>query len=357
VNAAGTIGLSSGPVFDADGKHISHYTSTWVKQADGSWKILFDGGGPTAAPFAEDVVKIEEGFLTADDGVKLHYRKAGRGPVTVIVPLEFAMFDDFRQLADMATVISYDLRNRGRSEALKSLESLSIQADVKDLEAVRKHFNVEKFVPIGFSYLGKVVAMYALAYPDRVTRVIQLGPVPMRDDTQYPAGLKNGYEDMTVDPAVLKKWEEGHKNGMIEKSPKEYCELQWTGVYNYLLVGNQKLASRVKSPCDMPNEWPVNLDKHMAVHGKSLKATPLSNDEVKKITVPVLVIHGTKDRNAPYGAGREWAMTLPDARLVTVEGAGHQSWSDDPSTVFAAIRTFLRREWPLGAERVTALAP
>jgi pimeloyl-ACP methyl ester carboxylesterase len=76
-----------------------------------------------------------------------------------------------------------------------------------------------------------------------------------------------------------------------------------------------------------------------------------------KITMPVLVIHGTKDRNAPYGGGREWAMSLPDARLVTVEGAAHVSWADDPIAVFGSIREFLRGNWPLTAEKVTVLDP
>jgi pimeloyl-ACP methyl ester carboxylesterase/ketosteroid isomerase-like protein len=354
VNASGTLGLSTGPVFDPQAKHSGSYVSTWAKQADGTWKIVFDGSGPSAAPFAEDAVNVEEGFLTTGDGVKLHYRKAGSGPVTLIIPLEFVMFDDFKQLADIATVISYDLRNRGRSQAVKNV---TIQNDVDDLEAVRKHFKVDKFVPVGYSYLGKMVVMYALKHPDRVPRIVQLGPVPMRDDMQYPASLRHGYEDMAVDPVVYKKWEEQRKAGAAEKTPREFCDLQWNGVFSYLLIGNQKYASRVKNPCDMENEWPVNFDKHVATHWESVKKSPLSADDVKKVTVPVLVVHGTKDRNAPYGSGRNWALALPDARLVTVRGAAHQSWSDDPPAVFAAIRQFLRREWPMGSEKVTKLEP
>jgi pimeloyl-ACP methyl ester carboxylesterase len=48
-------------------------------------------------------------------------------------------------------------------------------------------------------------------------------------------------------------------------------------------------------------------------------------------------------------------MTLPNARLVTVEGGAHQSWADDPVTVFAAVRAFLRGDWPLGSEKVVSL--
>ena len=49
-NAAGDLGFSSGPVFDDAGVQIGTFTSTWVRQPDGSWKILFDGGSacPTA---------------------------------------------------------------------------------------------------------------------------------------------------------------------------------------------------------------------------------------------------------------------------------------------------------------------
>ena len=43
-NAAGDLGFSNGPVFDEAGAQIGTFTSTWVRQSDGSWKILFDGG-------------------------------------------------------------------------------------------------------------------------------------------------------------------------------------------------------------------------------------------------------------------------------------------------------------------------
>src|SRR5437667_7554469 len=43
-NAAGDLGFSNGPVFDEAGVQIGTFTSTWVRQLDGSWKILFDAG-------------------------------------------------------------------------------------------------------------------------------------------------------------------------------------------------------------------------------------------------------------------------------------------------------------------------
>jgi ketosteroid isomerase-like protein len=54
-NAGGDMGFTTGPVFDEAGVQIGTFTSTWVRQPDGSWKILFDGGSacPTTKPSAE----------------------------------------------------------------------------------------------------------------------------------------------------------------------------------------------------------------------------------------------------------------------------------------------------------------
>ena len=54
-DAAGDLGFSSGPVFDEAGVQIGTFTSTWIRQPDGSWQILFDGGSacPTSRESAQ----------------------------------------------------------------------------------------------------------------------------------------------------------------------------------------------------------------------------------------------------------------------------------------------------------------
>src|SRR5437867_8957262 len=358
VNAAGTVGLSTGPVYGANGKQIGNYSSIWLKQPDGSWKVLFDGPGSGPVCLPGDQAPFEEGFVDAADGAKLRHRKSGNGPLTLIVPLGFILFDDYKQLADLATLIAYDMRGRGHSQPSPSGEGprsggegSTIQQDVADLEAVRSHFKVDKFVPIGYSYLGLMVALYALDHPEHVTRIVQLGPVPLKFGTQYPRELTNSFEDVAAPDADVKRWREMQAQGMSVKSPREFCEAQ-SRVFQYVLVGNPANASRVKSYCDLENELPMNLDRHFQSSIESIKKLDVSKDQLKKITVPVTKIHGTKDRNAPYGSGREWAAWLPNARLVTIQGGAHQSWADDPATVFASIRQFLRGEWPLAAEKI-----
>lgn len=358
VNAAGNIGFSYGPVRDRNGKHFGNYTSIWVKQSDGSWKVLFDGPGcdVCAAKLAPAEAAVEEGFVTTADGARLHYRKAGNGPRTVIVPLGWVLFDDFMQFSDIATMIFYDLRNRGRSSAVADVSTLTVQQDVRDLETVRRHFNVEKFSAIGYSYLGLVVAMYALDHPQRVERIVQMGPVGFAGTT-YPAHLRHTDADIGAPAEEVNKFKEMMKAGAKSSAPREFCEQQWK-VMSYYQVGTAEGVKRAgPSHCDLENEWPVNFQRHVERLWPTVHAVRLTRDDLQRLQQPVLTIHGTKDRNAPYGAGREWAMTLPNGRLLTVEGAAHASWADAPDVVFNAVRVFLNGEWPRNVERVTKLDP
>jgi ketosteroid isomerase-like protein len=46
VLASGTLGMTSGPVFDPKGRRIGTFNSIWQRQRDGSWKVIFDKGCP-----------------------------------------------------------------------------------------------------------------------------------------------------------------------------------------------------------------------------------------------------------------------------------------------------------------------
>lgn len=43
---SGTLAMTSGPVFDPDGKRVGTFTSVWRREADGQWRIVFDKGCP-----------------------------------------------------------------------------------------------------------------------------------------------------------------------------------------------------------------------------------------------------------------------------------------------------------------------
>lgn len=107
----------------------------------------------------------------------------------------------------------------------------------------------------------------------------------------------------------------------------------------------------------MPNEWPVNLARHFESSFSSVQKLDLAKEKIATVNVPVLTIHGTRDRNAPYGAGREWALVLPNARLLTIKGGAHQTFDEFRDVVVAAVRSFLAGRWPENAEQVTVPRP
>lgn len=43
---SGTLALSTGPVYDPDGRRMATFTSIWRKEAPGAWRIIFDRGTP-----------------------------------------------------------------------------------------------------------------------------------------------------------------------------------------------------------------------------------------------------------------------------------------------------------------------
>jgi len=292
-----------------------------------------------------------EGYVTTADGVRLFFQKLGSGPSAVIVPNAVHMFDSFRHLPGNRTVIFFDLRNRGRSDSVSDSSKLTrgIHHDVEDIEAVRRHFGINKVDVIGHSYVGLTVILYAMKYVDRVNRVVQIGPMEPKAGEQYPAHLTGA--DATL-AAFLGKLAQVRNESQPE-DPKEACEKFWA-LLRELMVANPADADKILwRPCDCPNE--AGFMKHWT--DNILPSIQRLNvaAEVSKVKIPVLTIHGTRDLQAPYGGGREWALLLPDARLVTVENAAHVPWIEAPEKVFGAIQTFLDGTWPEAAQEVESV--
>ena len=82
---------------------------------------------------------VDEGFVTAPDGVRLYFRRVGRGTPTVIVPNGLYYADDVSPLWRDRAAVVFDLRNRGRSAAVtdSTERQRGVLNDVADLEAVR----------------------------------------------------------------------------------------------------------------------------------------------------------------------------------------------------------------------------
>jgi pimeloyl-ACP methyl ester carboxylesterase len=162
---------------------------------------------------------------------------------------------------------------------------------------------------------------------------------------QYPAPLS--YADAVLADAMAKI---GH---MMKEppsgDPEEVCKKFWS-VLRAIYVANAADAERIDwGRCHLVNERNF-MQYWIAYIMPSIKSLNLTAQEMAKAKAPVLIVHGVKDRSAPYGGGRDWAAQLPHARLVTVENAAHAPWIEAPELVFDSIKKFFDGGWPEAAE-------
>jgi pimeloyl-ACP methyl ester carboxylesterase len=294
--------------------------------------------------------------VTTDDGVRLFVQRLGSGAKAVIIPNGSFLFNVFRPLADDRAVIFYDLRNRGRSDAVRESSQLKqgIHHDVEDLEAVRRHIGPSDVDVIGHSYLGLMVLLHAMKYPGHVRRVVQIGAVPPDHARQYPVELTGADETLLDISTKLAKLQHDRQPS---DDPAEFNR-KWWSLWRLTFVADPADADKVDwSSGALPNESFANVMKHLSENIiPSIQRLSLTAEDLAQVAAPVLAIHGRNDRQAPYGGGREWAMTLPNARLVTVERAAHLPWIEAPDVVLSSIRTFLDGRWPEAAEKVESLS-
>jgi proline iminopeptidase len=310
---------------------------------------------PVAQNPSAPATTSREGFVTTDDGARLYYRLIGAGRPIVIVPAGLFLDRDLARLARRRTLVFYDMRGRGRSMPIADSTRVSIDLDVADLEAVRKHVRADRFIPLGWSYLGMMVMRYAIAHPERVERIVQIGPVSATFGTRYPDSLVAHDVVSVTDSSAYAGLLRLREEGAAARDPRADCEREYR-VLRGRLVGDQRLAARVPNLCAMPNEWPLRVGPHQRwIFTSFARSEATSWERFAALTVPVLTIHGTQDRNAPYGGGREWASHLPNGRLLTVRGEAHMPWLDAPGLVYPALERFLSGQWPSGTVHPAAL--
>jgi proline iminopeptidase len=273
--------------------------------------------------------------------------------LTLLVLNGFYLFEDFSYLAENRTVVGLDLRNRGRSEWLQDAAKLArgVRQDADDLEAVRRHFGIEALDLLAHSYAGLVPVLYAQRHPSRVRRIIQIGPMQPNTATRYPAHLTNHDAGLQDFAAGVGKLQERRQ----ELSQVAFCREYWK-LLRPLYVFDPGDAARIHDweGCHLATE--LNFMRYWSESlSPSIERLAFTDEELAGVTMPVLVIHGTKDRSAAYGGGREWALRLPNARLLTVEDAAHAPWIEAPGEVVGSVRDFLDGAWPEGTEKVEAL--
>ncbi len=289
-----------------------------------------------------------EGFVTASDGVRIYYVEAGSGTDVLVAPaalyLEALLLDD---LSDDTRVVFYDPRNRGRSDRA-DLANVSLDRQIDDLEDLRIELGLEEMTLLGWSAYGFEMAVYAVRYPERVNRLIQVSPIAPAASLLELYGDSRGNR---VDQAAIEELDRKAESGAFDGIQDEYCRLRnaLTNPANFVDPG---LSERIPDDCIYPNEWPENRATYFRAYFATYGEFDLRQD-LQDLEIPRLIIHGRED-GIPLEGAMAWAEGYPEARLIVLSPSGHFPFIEQRDAVLAAIATFLRGEWPQNATLISS---
>jgi pimeloyl-ACP methyl ester carboxylesterase len=298
----------------------------------------------------------EERFFTGADSVQLFYRKVGGGPQTVVYlhggPLSMADGGyEWDALADGRTLIAFDQRSGGHSQLLGDSTLLTPEHFVRDLEALRQHFQLDQMVLMGQSWGAMVAAMYTAQHPEHVERLLLVAPGPPARNPFWPQRVEktNGVigESGVARIAEL--------TNQIPTAPdaevKAICEERFRLIFRGYLNDVAALNRMRVGYCD---GTPESIRHETWAGGVAFNGLGDWDfrPSLSQLKMPALIVEG-EDTYVPLDATRAWAATLPNARLLLVPGANHIVYleGDVPRTV-ALLRIFLEGGWPEGAELV-----
>ncbi len=295
-----------------------------------------------------------EGFVRAGDGTKLFYKIEGTGPQVLVVvhggpggSLE-SVRPDFERLAEGRTVIYYDQRGNGRSDLVDD-ERVGIEHQVADLEAVRRHFRLEKMALLGNSWGGFLISAYAAAHPERIERLILDVPAPPRlQQLAQMAGEIDRRVEQRMSEADRERIGDLYRAWQDSDDPMPACKAFYGAILLAYAYDPQNIPAIKGNLCNGPVEGVRRQQLVNKAIWRSLGEFDY-REAVHKVTAPVLVIHGVADV-IPAEGSEDWAKSFPNSRLLLVQRAGHLVHLEQPDIFFEAVETFLAGGWPVGAE-------
>ncbi|MFN2400082.1 MAG: alpha/beta fold hydrolase [Gemmatimonadaceae bacterium] len=311
--------------------------------------------GPIPGPLPSSALVEEEGYVDAGNGVRLFYRLVGSGRDTLVVihggpGLTMDYFaKDLEPLASRHALVFYDQRGTGRSSLVSDSASLDGQRFAEDLEAIRRHFALERVALLGHSWGAGVAALYASRYPERIGRLLIVDGLPLQRRQLVEAfeHLAAGRDSGTRED--MKKWREARVANPGDAAACHAYYVLWFRPF----FGDSAAAKRSKG--DFCAGTPESRRNKISSVDRFTMASLGEWDwrpAVGQVTAPALVIHGTVDP-LPIATAREWAASLPNGRLLSLEGIGHFPYLEAPESFFAAVDGFLRGSWPAEAQRIT----
>ena len=263
-----------------------------------------------------------EPFEVVRDGVTLSGETIGSGPDVVLLhgltaTRRYVLMGSKALPRAGYRVTTFDARGHGESSPASDAAEYEYRDMVDDLSAVLEELGVDR-AALGGSSMGAHTTMaFALAYPERVSALVQITPAydgRPRDLDEWDR-LADGLRDGGVD-GFLSAWE-------FSGDPK-WRETAET-------VARQRLER---------HRHPEAVADALRVVPRSIAFEGL--EELEAVSVPTLVVasRDEADPGHPYAIGEAYAKRLPNAKLLS-EDPGHSPLAWQGARLSKAIASFL----------------
>ncbi len=258
-------------------------------------------------------------YAPSSGGREIFYEDTGgNGPAIMFshgLLMDHTMFaPQVAALRDRYRCIAWDARGHGRT-ATAALDLFTYYDSADDCAAVLRHAGVQRAVLAGMSQGGYMSLRCALRHPDIVRALILIdSQAGLEDPEKMP-----GYQRLVTDWAT---------NGLSDKA---------AGLIAHIILGDEWDGAEAWKA-----KWRAMQPVNILGSFTTLGSRDDISEEIARIKVPVLVIHGEADASIePYRAEAMRAK-LPGAEpMVLVPGAGHAANLTHPDPVNAAISRFL----------------
>ena len=270
--------------------------------------------------------------LTTNDGTEIFYKDWGEGQPIVFShgwPLSADDWDNQMLffLQHGYRVIAHDRRGHGRSTQTADGHDMDHYAD--DLAAVVEHLDLHDAIHVGHSTGGGEVAHYLARHGEsRATKAALISAVPplMVKTEANPEGLpKSVFDDLQAQLAANRS--------------VFYRALPSGPFYGFNRPGVESNEAIVA------NWWRQGMMGGAKAQYDGIVAFSQTDftEDLKKITIPVLVMHSEDDQIVPYvAAGPKSAELLQNGILKTYEGFPHGMPTTQADTINADLLAFLQ---------------
>jgi proline iminopeptidase len=274
--------------------------------------------------------------IRAEDGCALWTEAVGDGPPLLLCHGGPGLWDMFADLApDLASAagvraVRWDQRGCGRSQRRGPY---SVARSVADLDAVRAATGVPAVDLLGHSWGATLALCYAVTHPERVRRLVYVSGTGV--DPGEPWRIEfHANADARLGPADRARLEALRAADPSPERDRELAVLQWSADF----VDAGRAVDHARALAD---PWlGINGECSAAVNADVPAWLPGLARRCRELAVPVLIVDGERD-NRPRWAVDSLAAALPRVRRVTLAGAGHLPWVEDPDGFRRTVAGFL----------------